>query len=245
MDTPAGPDSTAGHKPDLHFSPTRWSLVQRAVDPAHPDTRAALSELVEVYWQPVYFFVRRRGHDADAARDLTQEFFCRLLEKGGLADASPERGRFRTYLLGAVKFFLSDEADRAHAQKRGGGRAPLSLDFARAESQYAIEPKTSEPADALLNRMWARELVDRALARLERQLADEGRATIFAVLRLSLAPNQPSYAEIAKALGISEADVTNHLHRARKRFRQALLAEVLPSTGSLAEAEVELRELFG
>ncbi len=127
------------------FPSTHWSDVLAAGRGATPGAGEALAALCRAYWYPLYAYVRRRGHDAHAARDLTQEFFARMLEKNYLADADPAKGRFRSFLLAALNHFLANERDRARALKRGGGRPPLSLDFATAEHQYSLEPVDEGP----------------------------------------------------------------------------------------------------
>jgi DNA-directed RNA polymerase specialized sigma24 family protein len=129
------------------FATTHWSLVVAAREPDSPEAREALSQLCRAYWYPLYAFIRRQGHTADQAQDLTQEFFARLLEHRFLGQVDRDRGRFRAFLLAACKHFLANEYDRAHAQKRGGGRAAVSLDLAGAEGRYRLEPSHDGTAD--------------------------------------------------------------------------------------------------
>src|SRR5277367_6832150 len=122
------------------FATTRWSVVLAAGQRGSPQSSAALATLCENYWYPLYAYVRRRGHQADEAQDFTQAFFARILEKNDLAAADPGRGRFRSFLLTSLKHFLANEWDRNRAQKRGGGRSVLSIDFGTAEERYRAEP---------------------------------------------------------------------------------------------------------
>src|SRR5205823_135798 len=148
------------------FATTRWSMVLAAGKGESPDAGAALASLCQTYWYPLYAFVRRLGHQPADAQDLTQEFFARLLEKQYLRAADPERGRFRSFLLSAVKHFLSKERDRATARKRGGGRKELPLDFEAGESRYSLEPTHEVTAEKIYERRWALTLLDQVFARL-------------------------------------------------------------------------------
>lgn len=236
---------TSGHD---RFQPTRWSLVRRAHDDGEPaEARAALGELIGAYWRPVYAFVRRKGHAPAQAQDLTQDFFARLLEGRGLAGADPRRGSFRAYLLGALKHHLVDAHRREGAARRGGGVAPLPLDLAAGDDMESVCPiLPGDPAtpEATFERRWAEQVLARALARLRAELEAEDRGVQFEVLRLTVDPDPPSYAEIAARLGIAVTDVTNYLHRARRRFRRALRAEVLPAVGGAGDLEDEIRDLL-
>src|SRR6516162_3514630 len=152
------------------FATTHWSLVLAAGKSASADAEGALAALCQTYWYPLYAYVRRQGHQPDDAQDLTQEFFARLLEKQYLRAADPERGRFRSFLLSAVKHFLSKERDRAKARKRGGGRAVFPLDFEAGESRYSLEPTHEVTAETIYERRWALTLLDQVFARLRQEL---------------------------------------------------------------------------
>ncbi|MBI5435220.1 MAG: sigma-70 family RNA polymerase sigma factor [Planctomycetes bacterium] len=227
------------------FAPTRWSLVLAAGKHADAPARAALAELCEAYWYPLYAYVRRRGHDADAAADLTQGFFARLIERDDFAAADRERGRFRAYLLAALRHFLADERDRATAEKRGGGAAPLSLDFERADSKWHQEPAVDETPERAYERGFAHELLDRALAHVERDYAARGEARAFAVLvRTLTAPGDAPYRELAAELATSEGAVKVAAHRLRERWRAALREEVAALVDDPADVDDELAALF-
>lgn len=230
--------------PDHRFQSTCWSVVRHAIDPSSPDALQALEELIRSYWKPVYFFVRRRGHKAEPAKDLTQGFFCRLLEKGGLEGYDPERGRFRTYLLGAVRFFLSDQASAEAALKRGGEWNRIELDYSGAEALYAGEMIDDETPEGLYERTWAREVLQQALEEVRVEFQAEGKEIYYRVLKEHLDPTQPSYAEVAARLDLKVTDVGNYLHRARKRLRPAFLRVVLPSVTEPEEVAGELQEIF-
>ncbi|MBV9126332.1 MAG: sigma-70 family RNA polymerase sigma factor, partial [Planctomycetes bacterium] len=168
------------------FATTRWSVVLAAGRCASPDSQVALTALCETYWYPLYAFVRRRGYRAEDAQDLTQEFFARLLEKGSLRAADRERGKFRSFLLSSFQHFLTQEWDRAHAQKRGGGRTLLSLDLAVGENRYHLEPAHELTPERIYERRWALVLIDRALARLRDEFAAAGKQQLFDPLKGSL-----------------------------------------------------------
>lgn len=230
---------------NMAFRPTRWSLVRRAFGegasgPAADEGRAALGELIDAYWKPVYAFVRRSGQPSEEAKDLTQAFFAQLLERG-LSGADPRRGSFRSYLLGALKHFMTDAHRRAATLKRGGGQRPLSLEAAQQADLLDATDREASPEQAFMRR-WAEEQLGLASADLRRELEASGRAVRYEVFRRSL--SEASYAEIAEALGISVGDVTNHLHRARRRLGALLRARVLPSVASAGELEREVGELL-
>src|SRR5690348_17253771 len=162
--TTDAPSESAPHVAQGAFAPTRWTLICAASEPdASPQARQALGELCRIYWFPLYAFVRRRGHDAHEAQDLTQEFFARLLAENHLRHVDRDKGKFRSFLLACLKHFLADEWDRARAQKRGGGQTIVPLD---AETRYERDPSHELTPDKLYDRQWALTLLDQVLARL-------------------------------------------------------------------------------
>lgn len=238
-----GNDSVAG---DGAFRPTLWTVVLRARDPAAPDRREALERLFRTYWKPVYFYIRRT-RDPETAQDLTQGFFAAFLEKDYLQYVDRERGKFRTFLIVALRHFLADEHDRERAQKRGGGETVLSLDFARAEPEVLREPAGAETPERLFQRQWALEVIKAALQKLREEFKSSDRLTEFEALSLYLSAGgrgAPTHAELARRLGISEGDVNNRVHRLRKRYREIILDEIRAYSGSEEEAREELRDLF-
>lgn len=231
--------------PRSHFAPTRWSLVWSAGHASTPAARAALSELCAAYWYPLYAYVRRRGHDAHAAADLTQGFFARLLERNDFAAAERERGRFRAYLLAALRHYLADEADRAGAAKRGGGEHVLSLDFASAEGAWRDEPATHDTPERAFERRFAEELLARALGRVERSYAERGEQRTFDVLARTLtAPGDATHDELAKELATTSGAVKVAAHRLRERWRAALREEVADLVAAPEDVDDELAALF-
>ena len=185
------------------FATTCWTLVLAAGDHQSHDSTEALARLCQTYWYPLYAYVRKRVNSHDEAQDLTQAFFCRFIEQDFAATADPDRGRFRAFLLTACRHFLSKERDHARAQKRGGGKLPLSLDFASGESRYVAGPAATLTAEQLYERQWAIALLDRVMHQLEAEMQESGRSDNFDHLKGLLAgsSNNPSYAETASLLG--------------------------------------------
>ncbi len=228
------------------FATTHWSVVLAAGQKSSPDADAALATLCETYWFPLYAYVRRRGHNADEAQDLTQAFFARVLEKDYVAAADPQRGRFRAFLLTAFKHFLSKERDKARAQKRGGGRAPLSLDFASGESRYVAGPADTLTPDQLYDRQWTIALLDRVMRRLEEEMRKSGKADWFERLKEFIAGGSDgaTYAKTAESLGATQAAAKMATHRMRKRYRELLRREIAETVEHVADVEDEIRGLF-
>jgi len=231
-----------------NFAPTRWTLILRARGET-PAARAALSELCEAYYQPVLRFLRCEGREEDAARELTQEFFARSLARGGFDQADPQRGRFRTYLLGTFKHFLADQRKREHRLKRGGGIIAESLDAADLtdESPSLQVADTALPSpDALFDREWALAVMARALAVLEKEFILAGKAPQFDTLKPWLMGDAPtmSQADAARQLGLSEGAVKVGIHRLRKRFRDAVRTEISQTLRDPSLVDEELRHLI-
>ena len=227
------------------FAPTRWTLVLRARGESI-EARGALSELCEAYYQPVFRFLRREGREEDAARELTQEFFVRLLAGGGFGAADPRRGRFRSYLLGAVKHFLADQRDREHRQKRGSGVAPESLD-AQTDTQPALQvaDHASTPDDTIFDREWGLAVMDRALQTLAAEFAGADKSDQFTALKSWLVGDAAALpqAEAAARLGLSESALKVAIHRLRKRFREVIRAEIAQTMEDVRDVDAELRYL--
>lgn len=156
------------------FATTHWSVVLAAGQGAASGSREALENLCRTYWQPVYAYLRRQGNGVHEAEDLTQGFFARLLEKNYLKNVNPEKGKFRSYLLGAVKHFLSNERDRAQAKKRGGGRTFIPLDVSGAESRCSFQPSDELTPEKIFDKCWALALLDHVLSRLEEESVRAG-----------------------------------------------------------------------
>jgi DNA-directed RNA polymerase specialized sigma24 family protein len=240
------PETIAGHSAgDGAFAATHWSLVFRAAD-FGSDARAAaaLEELCRAYWYPLYVFARRSGCDAPAAEDATQEFFAGLLQNGLLHRADPARGRFRSFLIGAMKHHLTDRHRRDHAQRRGGCCDILSLESLSPEDRYRMEPadETTSP-EAAFDKRWAHTLLERTLSRLRAECDAEGRAERYDSLKVFLLPagGQPPIPETARSLGMAETALKAAIHRLRERFRKLFRDEVLQTVADENEVDQELR----
>jgi len=206
----------------------------------------ALERLCRAYWYPLYAYVRRRGYGPEDAADGTQSFFARLLERDLLLRASPQRGRFRSFLLTALQNFLADEHDRASARKRGGGLPPISLDALDGEARYALEPADAAAPDKLFERRWATTVLETAWTRLEAEFTAEGKVDLFRELRRfnSAQENAPSYAEAADHLGMPENTVKSLVHRLRRRYRTLLRAVIAHTVADPSEIDEEIRYLM-
>lgn len=224
------------------FVTTHWTRVLSARGDS-AESRAALGELCEIYYDAVLAFLRRSGRSEDAARELTQEFFARLLARPGLDAVRPERGRFRSFLLGAVKHFLADAQDRAHAAKRGGGAVPMPL-AAETENSPGLEVADAAAPDPEreFDRRWALSVLARALGALEREQGEAGQAGPFAVLKPWLTGDAPeqSQADAARSLGTTEGAVKVAVHRLRLRFRALVKAEIAQTLTDASQVEDEL-----
>jgi RNA polymerase sigma-70 factor (ECF subfamily) len=227
------------------FEHTRWSIVLAAQN-TDDTTRArdALGKLCGTYWYPLYAFVRRAGTSPHDAQDLTQEFFARLLEKNWLEAVDREKGKFRSWLLAAMKNFLAKEWRDAHRMKRGGEAAAVSLDADSAEERYGREPADNVTPEQIYDRRWAFDLLDRGLARLETDFAAAGKAAQFAALKFCLSGEKVPLAEVAAQLGTSEGAVKVAVHRLRERYRELIREEIAETVAKSADVDAELAELF-
>ena len=207
-----------------------------------PAAQAALGELCGSYYQPVFRFLQREGRTEDAARELTQEFFARLLARDGFATADPARGRFRSFVLGALRHFLGDQRDRDNAAKRGGGAVhePLS---APTDTSPGRELAAAAPDDTWFDRQWALAIMDTALRALAAEHASAGKADQFEHLKPWLMGAAAAQADVAARLGWSEGALKVAVHRLRKRFRELVRAEVAQTVPAFADVDAELRYL--
>jgi RNA polymerase sigma factor (sigma-70 family) len=212
-----------------------------------PDAHVALETLCQGYWYPLYAYMRRAGQSPHDAEDLTQEFFARLLEKEWLLAASPEKGRFRTFLLVALKRFMAKEWHRAQTQKRGGAQTHLPLDTTDAEQRYAGEPVEAFAADEIYERRWAMTLLDQTLDQLSAEFARAGKGAEFDGLKrwLTADRGQIPYGELAAELQSSEGAARVAVHRLRKRFRQLFRETIAHTVAEGEQVDEELRHLVG
>jgi RNA polymerase sigma-70 factor (ECF subfamily) len=228
------------------FATTHWSVVLQAGHTPSPQSQAALERLCRAYWYPLYTFIRRQGHGPDEAQDLTQEFFAHLLESDSFSRADPRKGRFRSFLLGALKHFLVNEWQRAHRLKRGGGCAFFSLDDTDAEARLAAEPAGELTPETAYERRWAEAVLAQVLDRLRGEFAAGGQGERFEALKVFLLAGQEpgSYADVARQLGLGETAVKSAIYRLRLRYGELIRAEIAHTVASPVEVEDELRHLL-
>jgi RNA polymerase sigma factor (sigma-70 family) len=227
------------------FRTTHWSVVLAASQADGTRAAEALETLCRAYWYPVYAYTRRRGYEVEEAQDLTQEFFVRLLEKNWLGQADRDRGRFRSFLLSALKNFLANEWRRSHQQKRGGGRVPVSLDDT-AEVRYLREPACEASPDKDYERRWALTLFDRALERLRGQYGESDKGRTFELLQDCLwqEGSEAEYQRVGEQLGLTVSAVSSAAHRMRQRYRELVREEITQTVDGPSEAEEEMRWLL-
>lgn len=225
------------------FHTTRWSIVLASQSDKSADALKCLATLCEQYWPPIYAFVRYRGHREQDAQDLTQSFFARVLEKNWLASADQQQGRFRTFLLTALKRFLANEWDREHTLKRGGGVKVVNMD---SSAQISIPDPKSVPADRMFERQWAITLLETVMRRLEAEFTQVGKSEEYELLKPTLtAPrNTTDYNVIAAKLKIQTVSARSAVHRLRKRFKELFREEVANTVEDESTVDEELRTLI-
>src|SRR5262245_26920767 len=228
------------------FATTHWSVVLAAGDPESPQAMEALEKLCRAYWYPLYAFVRRLGHSPHDSEDLVQAFFAECLEKNYLGAADQAKGRFRAFLLVALKRFLANEWDKTRTRKRGAGAQPISFDALTAEQRYALEPAERFSADRLFERRWALTLLDKVLSRLREEQVAAGKNAAFELLKDSLTADGRGtpYAGLAARLGMTEGAVKVAVLRLRRRYRELLEAEIANTVASPEEVAAERRYLL-
>ena len=228
------------------FPNTRWTLVNALGGEDSSGAELAMEQLCRMYWYPVYVFVRRNGRGAEEAKDLTQDFFVRLIEREDLKRTDQEKGRLRSYLMKSINNMLANEYRRRLTVKRGGGSEPLPLDTVGAEDRYSKEGGRALTPEACFERRWALTVMQNALDRLEEEYVRAGKAELFESLKDYLADAAPygGYSKIAGALGMSPGAVQVAAHRLRKRYRQCLQVQIAHTVSTPAEVEDELRYIF-
>lgn len=244
MPNPAS--SQAGSRPDEIFATTRWTVVLAAGQRPSPEASVALEELCRTYWYPLYAYLRRQGCSHEDAEDLTQAFFARFLEKDYPEGLSSEKGRFRAFLLAAMKHFLANAWDHASRKKRGGGVVHLSLDWQHADSRYQIELADQLSPDKLFDRAWAVTLLERVITRLRDENVGEEKARMFDQLKpfLMVGKGAIPYAAAASQLGLSEGAARVAVHRLRRRYRELLREEISQTLADPGQAAEEIQALF-
>jgi len=228
------------------FKTTHWTVVLDARDGDSTLANAALAKLCHCYWQPVYAYARKLGRSPEDAKDLTQEFFAKLLQKDYLKSVQPAKGKFRSFLLMVLKRFLANEWDRANRLKRGGGQQLISLEDVDSENRYLAAPEGELSPDKAFERRWATTLLEQVLARLADELNASGKAKLFEELKIFLSGDegQMSYAAIAQRVAMSEGTLRVTVHRLRQRYRELLRLEIANTVGAPEEVDDEIRYLF-
>jgi len=238
-----GGASAAG---SAEFAPTHWSVVLAAADQERPEAAAALETLCRTYWYPLYAFVRRQGYSQHDSEDLLQGFFTRFLEKDYLADVDQAKGRFRSFLLSALKHYLANEWDKAKTVKRGGRIEFLSLEGEAAESRYWEEPASDSTPEKLYEQRWACVLLERVMARLQQDFDAAGKGPIFDALKSCLLGDgrSASHADLAAHQGLSEGALKMKVQRLRQRYQRLLREEIAQTVARPEEVDDEIRYLF-
>lgn len=228
---------------NLRFDTTQWSLVSAAAAAGNERSRAAFEDLYRAYSHAVYAFIRRRGYARQDAQDLTQDFFLHLLEKNAFVRADPNRGKFRSFLLGALEFFLQHADERARAEKRGGRAAMVFLDDETAEASYQLaDPKQN--AEQVYDARWAATLIRSTVDRLKTEMESQGKADLFEQIRGFLIEGEDrSYQEVAERTGLTLGAVRLTIHRMRVRYRELLRAEIARTVVSSADFDQEIQAL--
>jgi DNA-directed RNA polymerase specialized sigma24 family protein len=244
LNTDASTPDPASPRGDV-FVTTRWTVVLSAGRKSSPHSDRALGELCQTYWYPLYAYVRRQGHTKEDAEDLVQAFFGKFLEKNYLEGLSAERGRFRAFLLAALKHFLANEWDKSHRQKRGGGVLHLSLDWQSADERFHLDPPDPSSLDKTFDREWALALLERVIARLRDECVADGKANLFEQAKgyLMVGEKTIPYVEAAQNLKMDEGAVRVAVHRLRKRYRELLRDEIAQTLDDPARVAEELRSL--
>jgi len=242
--TAIGP-AAAGQQGGVAFTTTHWSVVLTAQGES-PAAEEALEKLCRMYWRPIYSFVRRQGVAPEEAEDLTQGFFAQLLERGSLSAVRKEKGRLRSYLLGALKYFLADEQRRAMAIKRGKGQRLIPLEELRSENRVEMEPADPVTAEMIYERRWALTVLEQVLDRLKNEYRTAGNAALFDSLKQLLPdePGSPSQAEIAAHLGMTGNALRQAFYRFRQRYQSLLREEIAHTVATPGDIEDELRHLI-
>ncbi len=239
-------DSESGAAPAGIFATTHWSVVLAAGLHDTAQSNAALEKLCRTYWLPIYGYIRRRGYTPEQAEDYTQELFARLLRKDSFAAADPQKGRFRSFLLGALKHLLADEKEKAQAAKRGDGRPLLCWEDLAAEERLRTEPLEQLSPDWVFDRRWAMTILEQAAQRLKREYQAPDRLLLFEKLKPYLGNNEvaTSYAETAAQLGLTESAVKAAIFRMRQRYHVLVREEVAQTVANPKELEEEIRYLI-
>jgi RNA polymerase sigma-70 factor (ECF subfamily) len=242
--TAIGP-AAAGQHGGAAFTTTHWSVVLEAQGES-PAAQEALEKLCRTYWRPIFAYLRRQGRSPEEAEDITQGFFAQLLERKSFDAVRKEKGRLRSYLLGALKYFVADEQRRAMAVKRGKGQRLIPLEELRADERIDMEPSDPMTAEMIYERRWALTVLERVLSRLKDEYRAADNITLFDSLKQLLPdePGSPSQAEIAARLGMTENAIRQAFYRFRQRYQSLLREEIANTVATPGDIEDELRHLI-
>ena len=247
MDNSAVREPSAETRIGRAFAGTRWSVVVLARGGDSPEAGKALEELCQVYWYPLYAFVRRSGHGHHEAEDLTQGFFLHFISRDSLAHVEPAKGKFRSFLLASLKHYLVNERERAGARKRGGGQVLVSIDMEGADGRYACEPADKKTPETVYERRWAMIVLESAMNELRQEYDKKGRADFFSALHDQIADGDVmngSYTELAVQLRTTEGNLKVVVHRLRRRFGALIRAKIAQTVESDADVDDEIRYLM-
>lgn len=229
------------------FATTQWHIVRNAGAEDSTVSRSALQDLCQLYWYPLYAFVRRQGHDSNAAADLTQAFFADLLQRDDLKKLDPNLGKFRSFLLASIKHFMINEWNKQRAQKRGGGQTVLSIDFTNADQRYRLlSPVEAQTPETLFERQWAFTLLEQVNRRLEKEFEQRGKKHVFEKLKVFLGgrSQESTLAQAAAQLNLTEVAAKVTVHRMRTRFGQLLQMEIANTLEEGDDVQAEIEHLF-
>jgi RNA polymerase sigma-70 factor (ECF subfamily) len=237
--------AAAGQHGGVAFTTTHWSVVLEAQGES-PAAQEALGKLCRTYWRPIYAFVRRQGFRPEEAEDITQGFFAQLLERKKFSALRKEKGRLRSFLLGALKYFVADERRRAMAIKRGEGQRVIPLEGFRVDDRLEMEPADPVTAEMIYERRWALTVLEQVLERLKNEYRIAGNTALFDSLKQLLPdePGSPSQAEIAAQLGMTENALRQAFYRFRQRYQLLLREEIAHTVATPGDIEDELRHLI-
>ena len=227
------------------FGTTHWSIVLATRGTDAPQATLALDKLCGIYWYPLYAYLRRSGHSEHDAQDLTQGFFAQLLERGSIQKADRQKGKFRSFLLASLNYYVADKRDHDRANKRGGGCTIFSLNAEDAESRYRLEPADERDPEKIFEHRWAMTLLDQVLVRLAQEFAESGKHDLFERLRPFLVEGTETktYAESGREAGMSEGAFKKAVHRMRRRYHELFRDEIANTVSAAEEVEEELRRL--
>jgi DNA-directed RNA polymerase specialized sigma24 family protein len=242
----SGPKSESEIAPPRVFATTRWSVVVAAGENRSEPASHALETLCRAYWYPIYVYVRRKGHGPDEAQDLTQGFFAELISKEHLRLADQQKGKFRTFLLAMLDYFLAREWSRDHRQKRGGRISFVSLDDPGPEERYRIEPADHDSPEKKFLREWALTVLKQTMSALERECEASGKGSLFREAKTLLSGERDgaACAQIGRQLNMTEGAVRVAIHRLRQRYGQLLRHEIAQTVSGPEEVDQEMRYLL-